>query len=298
MKEKLITINEEKCQKDGLCAKVCPMRIYTQKKDEYPILKDVEHCVLCGQCIAVCPHDAITHNTLPSEHFMRINGLLNPVSDEDMIAALRQRRSVRTFKKKDVPRDELYEIAQCCGYCPTGAHGGDGWKRNVIIVTGKENMQRILEYTVDYMKILKKMLNGFMVKLVSRWVPEARGGLSTLPDLLLRLELYNQGQDPILYNAPALILIHTPNDSATPQADCDAALYAMMLAAQSKGLGTCWMGWVQYAASGFKVRSFSKLKEFLMVPANHDVYSAMVIGYPAIKLHSLPYRVTQCTWID
>jgi len=38
--------------------------------------------------------------------------------------------------------------------------------------------------------------------------------------------------------------------------------YAMMLAAHSKGLGTCWMGWVQYAASGFKVRSFSKLKEF------------------------------------
>jgi NAD-dependent dihydropyrimidine dehydrogenase PreA subunit len=34
MNEKLITINEKKCQKDGLCAKICPMRIYTQKKDE------------------------------------------------------------------------------------------------------------------------------------------------------------------------------------------------------------------------------------------------------------------------
>jgi len=99
-------------------------------------------------------------------------------------------------QKKDVPRDELYEIAQCCAYCPTGAHGGDGWKRNVIIVMGKENMQRILEHTVDYMKILKKMLNGFMVKLVSRWVPEARGGLSTLPDLLLRLERYKQSRIP------------------------------------------------------------------------------------------------------
>jgi ferredoxin len=297
MNEKLITMDEEKCKKCGLCARVCPMRIYTQKKDEYPVIKDMQNCVLCGQCIAVCPHDAITHNMLPSDRFIRISDP-HPVREEELFAALRQRRSVRAFQKKDVPRDELYEIAQCCGYCPTGAHGSDGWKRNVIIVTGKENMQQVLEYTVDYMKILKRKLNGFMVKLVSRWVPEARGGLSTLPEISLRLELYKQGQDAILYNAPALILIHTPNDTPTPQADCDAALYAMMLAAQSKGLGTCWMGWVQYAASGFKVRSFSKLKEFFKVPASHDVYSAMVLGYPAIKLHSVPYRVTQCTWID
>ena len=297
MKEKLIAVNEEKCKKDGLCAKICPMRIFTHKKDEYPILKDMEHCVLCGQCIAVCPQDAITHNILPSEQFTKISDH-NPVSDKALIAALRQRRSVRVYKEKDVPRDELNEITQCCGYCPTGAHGGEGWERSVTIVTGKENMQHVLEYTIEYMKILKKMLNGFMVKLVSRWVPEARGGLSTLPDLLLRLELYDKGQDPVLYNAPALILIHAPNDTATPQADCDAALYAMMLAAQSKGLGTCWMGWVQYAASGFKARSFTALKKFLKVPEHHDVYSAMVIDYPAIKLHSLPHRVTQCTWID
>ena len=297
MIRKVITINEEKCQKCGLCVKICPMRIYTQERDGHPVIGDMENCVLCGHCIAVCPHDAINHNTLPSGHFIRINNP-NPVSEEDLFAALRQRRSVRAFQKQDVPRDVLYEIAQCCGYCPTGAHGGDGWKRNVIIVTGKENMRQVLEYTTDYMEILKRKLNGSMVKLISRWVPVIRGGLSTLPDLSLRLDLYRQGKDVILYNAPALILIHTPNDTATPQADCDAALYAMMLEAQSKGLGTCWMGWVQYAASGFKVRSFSKLKEFLKVPSSHDVYSAMVLGYPAIKLHSVPYRVTECTWID
>jgi ferredoxin len=85
------------------------MRIFTHKKDEYPILKDMEHCVLCGQCIAVCPQDAITHNILPSEQFTKISDH-NPVSDKALIAALRQRRSVRVYKEKDVPRDELNEM--------------------------------------------------------------------------------------------------------------------------------------------------------------------------------------------
>jgi len=297
MKEKIISVDEEKCIRDGLCAKVCPMRIFTHKKDGVPVLKDTGICILCGQCIAVCPQDAIDHNILPSGQFEKISER-NPAGEEALIATLRQRRSVRVYKEKEVPRDELNEIAQCCGYCPTGAHGGDGWERNVTIVTGKANMRQVLEYTIEYMKTMERKLNSFMLKQVSRWVPEARGGRSTLPDLLLRLGLFDKGEDPILHDAPALMLIHAPKDTSTPQADCDAALYAMMLAAESKGLGTCWMGWVQYAASGFKARSFTALKEFLRVPEHHDVYAAMVIGYPAMRLHSLPHRVTQCTWID
>ena len=97
----------------------------------------------------------------------------------------RQRRSVRVYKDKEVPRQVMEEIVTCCGYCPTGAHGGEGWQRNVTVVTGRENLRCVLAYTVEYMKRMKKMLEGRMLKLVSRWSPEARGGLSTLPDLNL-----------------------------------------------------------------------------------------------------------------
>lgn len=297
MKNRSIAINEEKCKQDGLCAKICPMSIFIHKEEEYPRIKNVEHCVLCGQCIAVCPHDAIEHTTLPTDQLIKISNQ-HPVNDEAMMAILRQRRSVRVYKDKKVPREVLEEIAQCCGYCPTGAHGGEGWVRNVTVVTGRENLRSILEYTVEYMKVMKKMLEGVMVKLISRWSPEARGGLSTLPDLTLRLEEYEQGRDVILYNAPAMLLVHAPNDIPTPQEDSHAALYGMMLLAEAKGLGTCWMGWVQKAAAGFKVRSFTALREFLRVPERHNVYSAMTIGYPAVKLHSLPPRVTRVTWIE
>jgi len=146
------------------------------------------------------------------------------------------------------------------------------------------------------MKQLRKKLRGRVVKMLSSRIPEIQGGLSTLPDLDFRLKEYKKGNDVILYNAPAVLFIHAPQNTSTPQIDCDAALFAMMLLAQTKGLGTCWMGWVQYAAAGFQVKTFKLLADFLGIPAGHRVYAAMIIGYPRIKLHSIPPRQTQVTW--
>jgi len=58
------------------------------------------------------------------------------------------------------------------------------------------------------------------------------------------------------------------------------------------------MGWVQNAAAGFKIRSFRGLKGFLRVPEHHNVYSAMTLGYPALELHSVPFRETRVTWLS
>ena len=296
MNEKRITVDEKRCKREGLCATVCPMKIFVHEKGEAPVLQGTSHCVLCGQCIAVCPGGAITHSVLPPDKFEKIVKR-SPQPDDTFFETLQQRRSVRTYLDREIPREELEAVVRCCGYAPTGAHGGRGWERNVTVVTGKQNLKAVLEHTVAYMKLLEKRLSSLVLPIVSRWIPEARGGLSTLPDLRLRLALHEKGEDPILYGAPALVLVHAPRDTPTPQMDCDAALYAMMLAAHSRGLGTCWMGWVQFAARGFQVRSFSALKDFLRIPDENWVYAAMTVGFPAVRLHSLPYRVTNCTWI-
>ena len=57
----LFTINQEKCKRDGICAKDCPAQVIVWKnKDDFPMpAKDAEEfCINCGHCVAVCPYEA------------------------------------------------------------------------------------------------------------------------------------------------------------------------------------------------------------------------------------------------
>ena len=221
-----------------------------------------------------------------------------PETDAEVVtAALRQRRSVRNYKKKLIPRAELEEMAEIASFSPTSAHGGEGWTRSCIIVSGEENMRRVLDMTAEYLKMLADLLDSFVVRTVARFKPAPRVGRSLLPDILMRLRRYEQGEDVITYNAPHAIFFHSPEHSVYPQVTCDTALYTVMLLAHAKGLGTCWNGWLMKAANGFKVKSFTKLREFLGFPDHHQVYSAATLGYRAVKLHSTPDRRTAVRFI-
>ena len=52
-------IDEEKCVKCGLCAKVCPIEALEFKKDEKELIFHEERCMGCGVCAHKCPKGAI-----------------------------------------------------------------------------------------------------------------------------------------------------------------------------------------------------------------------------------------------
>ncbi len=56
-------------------------------------------------------------------------------------------------------------------------------------------------------------------------------------------------------------------------------------------------GYLSKAASGFRVGSFTALYELLEIPEHHDVYSAATLGFPRLKLHSIPQRNTQVRYL-
>ena len=74
-------------------------------------------------------------------------------------------------------------------------------------------------------------------------------------------------------------------------------MLAVQLLADAHGCGTCWNGLLQGAAAGDHVRGFRKLAEFLKIPEGHKCYAAATVGYPAVRLHSLPLREVGITWI-
>jgi len=296
MQEKTIAIDPDKCHKDGLCASVCPARIFEYEKKEVPNVSGQELCVLCGHCMAVCPHGAVTHSVLKGESFGKIKDQAK-VDAGAVEALLMQRRSVRVYKKDPVPRSELEEIISLAGFAPTSAHGGEGWVRSCVVVSGEESMRRVRDMTAEYLKRLAGLLDSFMVRMIARWKPETRVGLSMLPDIAMRLKRYEQGEDVITYDAPHAVFFHSPRHSPYPDVSCHAALYTVMLAAHARGLGTCWNGWLTKAANGFRVKGFTKMKEFLGFPDHHEVFCAATLGTRGVKLHSTPHRETTIRFI-
>ena len=290
-----ITIRADKCRKDGLCAKVCPSRIFDGRPGELPRVRRVQDCVLCGHCMAVCPNDAIVHSRLDPAGFTKIEQR-TPVQGAALLDLLRQRRSVRVYKRLPVARELLARIAEVAGYAPTSAHGGEGWTRCVTVVHGEDEMRRVLELTVEYMRELRGLLESLPVRILAKFKIEPRRGRGMLHDLDMRLTEYEQGRDAIVYSAPAAMFVHTPQLTAEPQIDCDAALFAMMLAAHSHGLGTCWNGWLAKAADAFKATRATGLRRLLQIPAHHAVGAAMTLGFPGVELHSVPPRQTVVRW--
>lgn len=57
-----ISIKQNSCSGCGLCAKICPVRIYKIINKKSSIERSLEEWCLCGQCVAACPNEAIIHS--------------------------------------------------------------------------------------------------------------------------------------------------------------------------------------------------------------------------------------------
>lgn len=66
---------------------------------------------------------------------------------------------------------------------------------------------------------------------------------------------------------------------------CTIALTYLELAATSMGLGTCWAGYFNVAAT-----SFPPMQEALALPPGHQAFGSMMVGCPKFSYHRLPLR--------
>ena len=99
-----ISIDTDVCKKDGLCAMTCMRSIFQQdEKATIPKIVDPHFCYGCGQCLAICPQDAISHSGFPEGTISTIKSELVPNYDE-VLELVRSRRSKRLFKEKAVDR--------------------------------------------------------------------------------------------------------------------------------------------------------------------------------------------------
>ncbi len=264
----MITVDAEKCNRDGICAAECPARIIELKRGAdtpVPIPGAEELCIGCGHCVAVCPTAALSHRHLSPEDCLPVNPdwLMDPEQTEHF---LRYRRSIRTYKKQPVDRHTLTRLIDMAHYAPSGHNLQPvQWQ----VVESPEHVKTLAGHVIDWMHY------------VIREYPELAGAMH----MERVTAAWEAGMDVVLRGAPHLVIAHAGKDDRTAPAACTIALSYLELAAPSVGLGTCWAGYFGAAAS-----AWPGLQEALALPDGNITYGAMMVGYPRFTYHRMPER--------
>jgi nitroreductase/NAD-dependent dihydropyrimidine dehydrogenase PreA subunit len=263
----LITIDEGKCKKDGLCAGECPMAIIRMAEGEFPVLVDGGDmmCNDCGHCVAVCPHDALAHERVPVDASPKIEKDLK-INEAQMVQFLRSRRSIRRFEDQPVEKEKIERLIEIARYAPTGNNGQlIEWQ----VFTDTEAIKGLTSLVVDFLRsIIKDM-----------------GGHSYAGVMSMIVGAWDMGYDAVLWSAPAVVLASAPKTALSGEQDVASVLTYFQLAATTMGLGTCWAGMMQNALKGSP-----ELKAAVHLPVGHIYHYPMMLGYPKPKYFRMPER--------
>ena len=250
-----ITVNRELCIQDGVCVSVCPIGTLRTDNEGYPEENPEVGCIACGHCVAACNCGALSHAGLPQEPFLPMPEDLP--SPEAMDNLLISRRSVREFHDEPVPRATLERLLDVARRAPT-AHNSQ--KLHWIVVEGKEKIRALSEEAVSWMRKA-----GYIA-------PE-------------RFRQWDQGYDFVMRGAPTAVMVCTPDDYQWGRHDGSIALTFLELAAEARGIGVCWSGFLIAVA-----REHAPLREMLAVPPNSKMHGALMLGRPKFRYHSVPPR--------
>ena len=284
---KINGINLKECIKCEECIKECPARLFSKKVDADQVCFEDPNklCILCGHCLAVCPTNAVKAEEIEGLYdFPEAKDPTKIASYETLLKMLRARRSIRRFQKRPIPQDQIESVLQAMRYAPS-ASNAQNW--NYIAITDPEKIQYFSKQVTKIFYLLRKVLK--LKHIVRLFVSGATKQVLLDPKTLLSVNRHisesEAGKDLVFYNAPCVILLHAPAYGSMAGVDAGIAFTYGMLAAQSLGLGTCWIGFAQEA-----VQRDGKLRKWLQIPKGRNCYGVIIMGYPAVKFQRAPPR--------
>ncbi|MCP3944609.1 MAG: nitroreductase family protein [Desulfobacteraceae bacterium] len=172
---------------------------------------------------------------------------------------LESRRSIRNYKDKLVSLEIIKDMIKQSALSPS-ASNEQPWK--FIIVNDKKMLKKISDES-------KK---NILARIAGNPDDPTKGY-----EGMLQNESFN-----VFYNAPCLVIILGPSGLKNLYVDCALAASYFMMAATSRGLGTCWVN------LGSQIND-PKMIEELGIPDNCQIIAPIILGYPA-KIPPVPRR--------
>ncbi|MCL1939950.1 MAG: nitroreductase [Desulfovibrionaceae bacterium] len=167
----------------------------------------------------------------------------------DILRAIRDRRSIRKYQDKPVSRKVLERIVEAGLWAPS-AMNRQPW--HLTVVQGRD--------------------------LIDRINVELKAAVERMPENRYKAMVGNESYH-VSFRAPALIIVSAaPNASPMNEADCSCALQNIFLAAYSLGVGSCWVNQLGSvcAEPGFRI-----LLDSLGVPSGNYIHGVASLGYAA-----------------
>jgi len=199
-------ISNAECTGCGICVQACPVFTLGMSAGK-AVVEHGDWCIECGHCGAVCPVDAVVQKKTVVEPGLPV-GKKPAVSPEVLMQLLRERRSVRLYRQESISKEVLEQISQCGRYAPTGSNSQ---RVHYLIMTSPDEIsdlsKKIIDFNAGFFKQLqKKPFALFLSMFMGRQKIQELQCYS--PMILHAQKRIEEGEDPMLHNAQALLLVH------------------------------------------------------------------------------------------
>lgn len=279
-----VIVDIESCTKCKACANEC--QYYYFDSDSMLFHEDMEeHCLECGKCVAICPVNAIRLKNHQNETLIDVPTKEELPSFESLSKLFKIRRSRRQFKDKPVPKDLIEKMLNVAGrYSATGDN-----QENVYftIVQDPEILKRLSkECSIQVKNLVEKFEDPRgRESLASVFSTDMMNKIKTvIPSFKRRLKLIEKGEEVWRWDTE-IIILHSPKDSATLIENCTLAANQIMLAAETLGLGTCSLGYINTFLNQFR-----NIAKIVKLPLKHVAGYTLSIGYPIAHYYRIPAR--------
>lgn len=246
MPNHIIKIDRSLCDGCNACVLDCPSN--NIKNENGKVKTFGNSCIMCGHCVAVCPKNAVSITGFEDKIEEKPEIRLNP---DDIFNTVKFRRSVRQFKKAEIPDEIIKKIIEAGRVTHTASNS-----QNVGIRVLKENIVTAEEIAVKFFRGAKKFADPFSEK-------------------LKRNKITNNF---FFYNAPLVIVVLSKNGVPFSEVDASLAAANMEFVAEANGLGVLHSGFFSIC-----INISHKLRKMLKVPISKKAVTTLVIGYPKVK---------------
>lgn len=266
---------EDRCTSCMLCVKDCVSGVWRDVNGK-PEIVSPDDCINCCHCMSVCPSEAIEHTAMdPTQVRKTDKSLVLPDTYREIV---RCRRSIRSYRDTQVPRETVENILKLAGHSPTASNQQDV---AYTVITDKDLLNDISTTVFGLGKRIYKRATAGLGKFIYRFLQKL--SVTTALDRYLDTMAYfidqtDKGKDLILHHAPVLVLIHAPRKGQFHNENCNIAAANIMNYAFAQGLGTCYIGFLLVA-----LKFNSGLRKRLPVPKERKLYACLVMGYPEYR---------------
>jgi ferredoxin len=269
------TIQLDNCIKCLKCVHDCPSEAIDIEQGTIN-----KSCIHCGHCVAICPESTIfpdagvIRNLRPSR--------VSPCDFQNLSAAI---RTCRSYLNREVENETLQLLIENMKHYPSASNARPV---EITVLKSREIIGNLNNQTARKLISTLQFITSPFLKLILRlFAPKLNvANLESYKKQFIARQTPESSQ--VCHHAPSVMLFHAPV-TKYGMAEADANIWATYTSifASTLGLGSCFNGFIVNAMG----RSRSMRKEFL-IPGTHQVYAALLLGYPKVSYKNEAGRET------